>query len=122
MVEARGESRLHEQPLARSLVLDDSCGEHLQRNGPIEADVECPVDLSHAAPPDQLLGQIARELWRGQRIIVFHRGPSRKPARRFVHLQAKRRAGAKKSPGPPPSSTGWTAAGTSHRRRSSGPR
>ena len=72
MVEARRETRFAQEPFAETLVRGDSGREHLQRHLPLETNVESPVDLSGAAPPDQLLGPVTAELRRDGRMPVVH--------------------------------------------------
>jgi hypothetical protein len=74
VVEAGGETGLPQEALPRPVVVHDTRGEDLQRNGPTQADIQRPVHLAHAASPDQLLGEIARH-WRSfERMSVVHRG------------------------------------------------
>ena len=62
MVEAGGQLRLAQEPLAKALVVRQLGREQLQRRGPLQPHLLGQVDDAHPAPAEQPFDAVAREL------------------------------------------------------------
>ena len=77
VVEARGEPRLPQHPLAEPLVIGEAFAQELQGDGALEPHVERAVHLAHAAAPGKSTDLVAGdELTRRNASLYCHR-PSR---------------------------------------------
>ena len=70
VIEARCQARLAQKALAGGLVRDDTGRQHLHGHRTPQPDILCPVHLSVSAPPNQLLGAVARDLRSRERLWI----------------------------------------------------
>ena len=106
VIEAGGEARLAQEPLAEALVAAEVAGDHLQRHLAIEGEMGRPVDDAHPAARDQRVEPVPAESRADCRfphaavIPARGRGPRHGEGPAYGARQAAQRAGCQVMTGP----------------------